>query len=501
MTIRLLRPFNGIPTNAIVELDRGTEAALLSQLAATSNLTGGVEYRLNGVFDSLPLPLLSVDYSPVRSNAGQTIIYDAGRDGLTGVTAISGVASFRLTTFDNEPALRIEGNPGQTAVVQFLFTSTPYAFDSGLCWELASDRTAPAGFVFQSGPDATFAQYFEQSTNPSALTTSSPWGYRTVQPYTTCSFAGVTPADPNFTPGYQGTWGVTPPTFPTELGVVRFRIANNGGNSPVAFVKRFSALRPRRSRICFTFDDGLSTAYRLLKPILDRYNFKATFDVIANLINSSNPIYMRLPEVGQLYNEGHEIVAHGPFQGTGNIVTNYTTVDAAIDDAKGQRDIIRGWGYLTPQAESVYVWPQGQYAATLNDASYLSGMRQAGFKVGRTASTVVANCIADLWPEPLTLPIIGHLQAATDILEAANIATIIERIDGCASRGTDGILMFHYGVPSTDTAWGSNGGLNIRTTDFDAICAAIATNVAAGTQEVVLLSRLAPQQQLVANPV
>ncbi len=54
MTIRLLRPFNGIPANSIVELDRATEAALVSQLAATLSLSGGLPYVQNAPLDSSP---------------------------------------------------------------------------------------------------------------------------------------------------------------------------------------------------------------------------------------------------------------------------------------------------------------------------------------------------------------------------------------------------------------------------------------------------------------
>lgn len=54
MTVRLLRPFNGFPTDAVVELDRGTEAALVSQRAATFNLAGGEVFRFNGALDSQP---------------------------------------------------------------------------------------------------------------------------------------------------------------------------------------------------------------------------------------------------------------------------------------------------------------------------------------------------------------------------------------------------------------------------------------------------------------
>lgn len=82
------------------------------------------------------------------------------------------------------------------------------------------------------------------------------------------------------------------------------------------------------------------------------------------------------------------------------------------------------------------------------------------------------------------------MQAASAGAEAANIAAIVSAINNAAARGTDVIVMLHAGVPSTDTAWGSNSALNIRTTDLESICAAIRANVIAGTQTNCLLGDL-----------
>lgn len=68
MTVRLLRPFNGFPTNANVDLDRGTEAALVSQLAATQDLTNGVPLIPNDPFDVTPEAALNVPLTGIPAS-------------------------------------------------------------------------------------------------------------------------------------------------------------------------------------------------------------------------------------------------------------------------------------------------------------------------------------------------------------------------------------------------------------------------------------------------
>lgn len=53
MTVRLLRPFNGMPINAIVTLGAATENALVSSFDATFDLSGGVPWNPNYPFDNL----------------------------------------------------------------------------------------------------------------------------------------------------------------------------------------------------------------------------------------------------------------------------------------------------------------------------------------------------------------------------------------------------------------------------------------------------------------
>jgi peptidoglycan/xylan/chitin deacetylase (PgdA/CDA1 family) len=57
-----------------------------------------------------------------------------------------------------------------------------------------------------------------------------------------------------------------------------------------------------------TFDDGWKSQYENAKPILDKYNFKATFYVICDNVGKDGRLGWQ--EIKQLQNEGHEIGSH-----------------------------------------------------------------------------------------------------------------------------------------------------------------------------------------------
>jgi peptidoglycan/xylan/chitin deacetylase (PgdA/CDA1 family) len=59
-----------------------------------------------------------------------------------------------------------------------------------------------------------------------------------------------------------------------------------------------------------TFDDGFKTEFTLAKPILDKYNFKATFFVVCDYVERGANNRMDWEDVLQLHNEGHDIEAH-----------------------------------------------------------------------------------------------------------------------------------------------------------------------------------------------
>ncbi len=57
-----------------------------------------------------------------------------------------------------------------------------------------------------------------------------------------------------------------------------------------------------------TFDDGWKSQYEIAKPILDKYNFKATFYLTCDDVGKEGRLSWQ--EIKQLQNEGHEIGSH-----------------------------------------------------------------------------------------------------------------------------------------------------------------------------------------------
>ena len=69
----------------------------------------------------------------------------------------------------------------------------------------------------------------------------------------------------------------------------------------------YSLAEPIRAAI-ITFDDGMLSQYTYAKPILDKYNFKATFYIICNSVDKENR--MNWNNIRTLEEEGHEIGSH-----------------------------------------------------------------------------------------------------------------------------------------------------------------------------------------------
>jgi peptidoglycan/xylan/chitin deacetylase (PgdA/CDA1 family) len=69
----------------------------------------------------------------------------------------------------------------------------------------------------------------------------------------------------------------------------------------------YSLAEPIKAAI-ITFDDGMLSQYTYGKPILDKYNFKATFYIICNSVDKENR--MNWNNIRTLEEEGHEIGSH-----------------------------------------------------------------------------------------------------------------------------------------------------------------------------------------------
>jgi len=61
--------------------------------------------------------------------------------------------------------------------------------------------------------------------------------------------------------------------------------------------------------VIFIFSDGLKSQFTNAKPILDKYGFKGTFDVVCNYVGAKNG-YMDWDEIKELHDEGNDIGSH-----------------------------------------------------------------------------------------------------------------------------------------------------------------------------------------------
>jgi len=61
--------------------------------------------------------------------------------------------------------------------------------------------------------------------------------------------------------------------------------------------------------VSFIFSDGFKSQFTNAKPILDKYGFKATFDVICNYVDKKDG-YMNWKDIKTLRDEGHDIGSH-----------------------------------------------------------------------------------------------------------------------------------------------------------------------------------------------
>jgi len=61
--------------------------------------------------------------------------------------------------------------------------------------------------------------------------------------------------------------------------------------------------------VIFIFSDGLKSQFTNAKPILDKYGFKGTFDVICNYVGKKNG-YMNWKDIKTLHNDDNDIGSH-----------------------------------------------------------------------------------------------------------------------------------------------------------------------------------------------
>jgi hypothetical protein len=136
MTIRLIRPFNGIPANTVVSLDRATEAALVSQRAATTDLTGGALYQPNTPYEPI---------QPVRKKIAVGIM---GQSNERGNVPTSDQAAFpqAFASF-RKPSVQMPIGPAVTRNGGMWFSFIDNLWDWGYDVSIVNGAIGSLGFI------------------------------------------------------------------------------------------------------------------------------------------------------------------------------------------------------------------------------------------------------------------------------------------------------------------------------------------------------------------
>ena len=118
-------------------------------------------------------------------------------------------------------------------------------------------------------------------------------------------------------PGAEISNGITTTTTTTSQGANIQETSRHSPTSssppppPITMDRTSKNLTMRNDKVAIlTFDDGFKTEFTLAKPILDKYNFKATFFVVCDYVERGANNRMNWEDVLQLHNEGHDIEAH-----------------------------------------------------------------------------------------------------------------------------------------------------------------------------------------------
>lgn len=254
----------------------------------------------------------------------------------------------------------------------------------------------------------------------------------------------------------------------------------------------------RKSRICIVYDDGFKSSLTLgLHPWASK-GIPATVSVIPGLVEGGGSGYMDKADLRQWLNSGNAIVAHGPSDGAGSLIDNYsdpaTRVQLAVGDMEGTVQWIKDNGLRTPYFDRCYVWPQGKFQWAEGDRSLLDAALSSGFNTARAAVPTAASNHRN-WDgltkyNRLAVPHIGHNWSGSTANEVGNIGDIVSAINALSDAGgVDFHLMLHKVVD--DSTPDGDMDISIRVSDLETIAQAVKNNVDAGKLEAVTMPQTA----------
>ncbi|HJY10691.1 MAG TPA: polysaccharide deacetylase family protein [Nitrososphaeraceae archaeon] len=89
---------------------------------------------------------------------------------------------------------------------------------------------------------------------------------------------------------------------------IAMTIGGNISNNVYGASQLSNGIANQQKVVILAFDDGYESQYSNGKPILDKYDFKATFSIVCNYVGNGNR--MTWEEIKSLQHEGHDIASH-----------------------------------------------------------------------------------------------------------------------------------------------------------------------------------------------
>ena len=100
----------------------------------------------------------------------------------------------------------------------------------------------------------------------------------------------------------------------TEMFEKQMKYFSDNGYHPISFATYVNSLKddtklPEKT-VVLTFDDGWKTQYKYAVPILEKYNFTATFFIVTSYINGNYNAYMNWDNLKDLVAHNFDIESH-----------------------------------------------------------------------------------------------------------------------------------------------------------------------------------------------
>jgi peptidoglycan/xylan/chitin deacetylase (PgdA/CDA1 family) len=172
------------------------------------------------------------------------------------------------------------------------------------------------------------------------------------------------------------TVGAGSPTWPT---VTKFKInfgtdVLEGGN---IILDRVAIGGGGQSYVSLIWDDGNDSDYKLVAPLLNRYNLVGNFAIINSVIGSTN--YLTTDHLRQLSESGHRLLTHGDLS-----LNTFGTIDLAKANIQFNKVSLDALGVNTDS--DIYVYPGGTYSYTPGSLAIPEYLEQSGFFGAFTAA-------------------------------------------------------------------------------------------------------------------